>query len=32
LGIPIELISGHEVPNLDLALTILLQNGRAIPE
>lgn len=32
LGIPIELISGREVPNLDVALTILLQNGRAVRE
>jgi HPr kinase/phosphorylase len=32
LGIPIELISGHDLPDLDLALTLLLQNGRAVPE
>jgi HPr kinase/phosphorylase len=32
MGIPIRLISGREVPNLDLALTLLLQNGLAVPE
>jgi HPr kinase/phosphorylase len=32
LGIAIELISGRDLPHLDLALTILLQNGRAVPE
>ena len=32
LGIGIELISGRDVPNLELVLTIFVQNGRAFPE
>jgi HPr kinase/phosphorylase len=32
LGIATELISGRDLPNLDLVLTIVLQNGRAFPE
>ncbi len=29
LGVEVELISGRGLPNLELALTILMQNGRA---
>jgi HPr kinase/phosphorylase len=32
LGVGIELISGRDVPNLELVLTIFVQNGRAFPE
>ena len=32
LGISIELIFGRGIPNLDVALTVYLQNGRAFPE
>ena len=32
LGVEVELISGREVPNLDLALTVLVQNGRAFSD
>jgi HPr kinase/phosphorylase len=32
LGIEVELISGRDRPNLDLALTVLVQNGRAFPD
>ena len=32
LGVRIELISGRGVPNLDRALTIIVQNGRAFPD
>lgn len=29
LGVEVELISGRDLPNLDPALTVLVQNGRA---
>lgn len=32
LGTSIELISGADVPNLDIALSLFLQNGRAFPD
>jgi HPr kinase/phosphorylase len=32
LGVSIELISGHKVPNLDMIVTIYLHNGRAFPD
>ena len=32
LGVEVELISGRGFPNLDLALTLFVQNGRAFPE
>ncbi len=32
LGVEVELISGRDLPNLDLALTVFVQNGRAFPE
>jgi HPr kinase/phosphorylase len=32
LGVSIELISGHEVPNLEAIVTIYLHNGRAFPD
>jgi HPr kinase/phosphorylase len=32
LGIAIELISGRDVPNLGLVLTICVQNGRAVTD
>jgi HPr kinase/phosphorylase len=32
LGVEVELISGRNRPNLDLALTVFVQNGRAFPE
>ena len=32
LGVSIELISGREVPNLDLVVSIYVHNGRAFPE
>jgi HPr kinase/phosphorylase len=32
MGISIELIFGREVPNLDVVLTIIVQNGRDFPE
>jgi len=32
LGVELELISGREHPNLDLALMVLVQNGRGFPE
>ena len=32
LGVDVELISGAEVPNLDAALTVFVQNGRAFPD
>jgi hypothetical protein len=32
LGVEVDLISGREVPNLDVALTVFVQNGRAFPE
>jgi HPr kinase/phosphorylase len=32
MGISIELIFGREVPNLDIALTIIVQNGRDFPD
>lgn len=32
LGVEVELISGCDVPHLDLALTVFVQNGRAFPE
>lgn len=32
LGVAIELIFGRGVPNLDRALTIIVQNGRAFPD
>ncbi len=32
LGVEIELISGRDLPNLDLVLTIFVQNGRAFPD
>jgi HPr kinase/phosphorylase len=32
LGVGIELISGAGIPNLDLALSLIVQNGRAFPE
>ena len=32
LGVEVELISGREVPNLDAALTVFVQNGRAFPD
>lgn len=31
LGVEVELISGRGLPNLELALTILMQNGHAFP-
>lgn len=31
LGVEVELISGRDLPNLDLALTLFVQNGRAFP-
>jgi HPr kinase/phosphorylase len=32
LGEPVELIPGREVPNLDVALTLYMQNRRAAPD
>jgi HPr kinase/phosphorylase len=32
LGLELELISGCQVPDIDLVLTICVQNGRAFPE
>ena len=32
LGHKIELICGHELPNLGLVLTLFVQNGRAFPD
>ncbi len=32
LGVEIELISGREVPNLDVVVSIFVQNGRAFPD
>jgi HPr kinase/phosphorylase len=32
LGADIELISGRGIPNLDCALTTIVQNGRAFPD
>lgn len=32
LGVTLELILGGKVPNLDLALTFIMQNGRAAPD
>lgn len=32
LGARVELISGKQFPNLDLVLSIIVQNGRAFPE
>ena len=32
LGIELELISGRDMPHLDLLLTIFVQNGRAFPD
>lgn len=32
LGVEVELISGRGLPNLELALMILMQNGHAFPE
>jgi len=32
LGVDVELISGRDHPHLDLALMVLVQNGRAFPE
>jgi HPr kinase/phosphorylase len=32
LGLELELIPGREVPDIDLMLTIYVQNGRALPE
>lgn len=32
LGVEVELISGRDLPNLDLALTLFVQNGRAFPD
>ena len=32
LGIEVELISGRDLPNLDLLLTIYVHNGRAFPD
>ena len=32
LGVEVELISGRDLPNLDLAVMVLVQNGRAFPD
>jgi HPr kinase/phosphorylase len=32
LGVEIELISGREIPNLDVVVSIFVQNGRAFPD
>jgi len=32
LGVEVELISGRDLPNLDPALMVLVQNGRAFPD
>lgn len=32
LGVEVELISGRGLPNLELALTLLMQNGHAFPD
>jgi len=32
LGVEVELISGRNRPNLDLALMVFVQNGRAFPD
>ncbi len=31
IGVPLHLIRGRDLPNLDATLTVLLQNGRAEP-
>jgi hypothetical protein len=32
LGVDLELISGRDLPNLDLVLSFVVQNGRAFPD
>ena len=32
LGVEVELISGRNLPNLDVALMVFVQNGRAFPD
>jgi hypothetical protein len=32
LGVNLELISGKDLPNLDLVLSMVVQNGRALSQ